>query len=125
SVTGGFDGNENAELAEAVSNTVVDVGRDNALGDGQRSRTAETNVFTNGGNSVLCRFGNGLAANVGVGYGFRRAIGRQGSLGDLADEILESFVASNEIGFGIDFNDNSLVAGSCNAHQTFGSRTAS
>src|SRR5690606_11761490 len=124
-IASGFDCNENAELAEAISNTVVDVGRDNALRDGQRSRTTEADVFTDGGNSVLCRFGNGLPVNLGVGNSFGRTIGRQGSLGDLADQILESIVAGNEVGFGVDFNDNSLVAGSCNADQTFGSRTAS
>src|SRR5690606_35215390 len=115
-IASGFDCNENAELAEAISNTVVNVGRNNALRDGQRSRTAEANVLTNGGNSVLCRFSNGLAVNVGAGHGFRRTIGRQGGLSDLADEILESLVAGNEVGFGIDFYDNSLVAGSCNTN---------
>ena len=88
----------------------MDVGRDNALWDGQRSRTAEANVFTDGSNGVLRRFGNCLTVNVGVGNSFGRTVGRQRSLGDLADQVLESVVASNEIGFGVDFNDNSLVA---------------
>ncbi|MNL33018.1 hypothetical protein D3C87_1549050 [compost metagenome] len=53
------------------------------------------------------------------------AIGIESQLGHGADDVLELFVAGNEIGFGIDFDGGGLGAGSGNANQTFGGNAIS
>lgn len=58
------------------------------------------------------------------GNGFDRTVGRQGNLGDVADDTLEGIVTSNEVGFGVDFDDNGRCAGAGNADEAFGSRAA-
>jgi hypothetical protein len=49
------------------------------------------------------------------------AIGVEGEFGNAADDILELFVAGNEVGFGIDFHGSGLGAGGHQTNQTFGS----
>ena len=112
---------ENAELADAVAGSVVDVGRDRALRHFEQDRTAQRHVLADGGDRVGDAVLDGLARCriVRGGNRFDLAVGVKGNSGDAANEILESFVAGNEVGLGIDFDDDSLVATRCNADQAF------
>ncbi|CUX21746.1 hypothetical protein AGR3A_Cc260096 [Agrobacterium tomkonis CFBP 6623] len=121
-----LQGNENAELADAVAGSVVDVGRDNAVRNFKRCRAAQRHVFADGGNRVLDAVGNVLAGCrvIGGGNSLNGAVGGEGNLGDTADEVLERVVTGNEVGLGVEFDNNSLVTHGGDADQTFGSRTA-
>ena len=74
----------------------------------------------------LMRVGDRLAGSRigGGGNRFDRTVGGQGNRGNAADEVLEGIVAGNEVGLGVDFDDDSLVAGAGNADQAFGSGAA-
>ncbi|CUW96263.1 hypothetical protein AGR1B_Cc80149 [Agrobacterium fabacearum S56] len=121
-----LQGNENAKLADAFAGSIVDVGRDNAVLDFECCRTAQRHVLADGGDRVLDAVGNGLAGcRIGGGAdGFNGAVGGERYLGNAANEILERVVAGNEVGFGVEFDNNSLVTHGGDADQTFGSRTA-
>ncbi|CUX21947.1 hypothetical protein AGR4B_Cc60900 [Agrobacterium tumefaciens str. CFBP 5621] len=121
-----LQGNENAELADAVAGSVVDVGRNNTVRHFECSRAAQRHVFADRRDRVLDAVGNGLAGcRIGrSGNSVNGAVGGEGNLGDTADEVLERIVAGNEVGFGVQLDNNSLVTHGGNADQTFGSRTA-
>src|SRR5690606_22909585 len=89
-VAGRFQGDQNAELAETIGGSVVDVGRDDAVLDRQENRATQAHVFADGGNSVLDRVGNGLAGcRVGRGAdGFDRAISTERYVGNAANDSL-------------------------------------
>ncbi|CUW86579.1 hypothetical protein AGR2A_Cc110116 [Agrobacterium genomosp. 2 str. CFBP 5494] len=118
--------NENAELADAVAGSVVDVGRDNAVRHFQRSGTTQRHVLADRCDRVLDAVRNGLAGCRidGSGNSVNGAIGGESNLGDAADEVLESVVTGNEVGFRVQLDNDSLVTHGGNADQTFGSRAA-
>ncbi len=125
-VAGRLQRDENAELAETVSGSVVDVGRDDAVFDRQGNRAAQVHVFADGGDGVLDRVGNGLAGRRvdGSTYGVNGAVGGECYVGNATNHRLEGVVTGNEVGFRVDFDDDGLGAGAGDADEAFGSRAA-
>ncbi|ENN87013.1 hypothetical protein RHSP_13228 [Rhizobium freirei PRF 81] len=116
-----LQGNQNAELADAVAGSIVDVGRHDAVLDFQLGGTTKRHVFADGCDRVLDGVGDRLAGcRVGRSRnGFDRAVGGQRNFGDAASEVLEGIVTGNEVGFGVELDDNSLVTGAGNGDQAF------
>ena len=89
-------------------------------------RTAQRHVLADRGDRILDAFSNGLAGCrvVRSGNGLDRTVGANGDVGDAANEVLEGIVAGNEVGFGVDFDDDGLGAVARNADQAFSSGAA-
>lgn len=92
----------------------------------ESGRTTQVHVLADRCDRILDRVGNRLAGCrvVRSGNGLDGAVGRDSDLGDAADEFLEGIVTGNEVGFGIDFDDDGLGALARNADEAFGGGAA-
>ena len=105
-----FERHDHAHLAGAFDHGVMHIARHHALADFERSGAAQRHVLADGRNRVRNRGLDRHAAHLGgldllhVGADVER------DLRDHLDQALELFVARNEVGLGIDLDDDALVA---------------
>jgi len=124
--TRALDGGEHPDLAEAGLQRGVDVGGDDALLHGQYLGAADRHVLADGGDEVGELFRDG-AAGAGKRFGIDGVeiiAGGQRDPRHRGDEVLEGFVARDEIGFGVDLDHRRLVGGGGDADQAFGGDAA-
>ena len=121
-VAGRFEGDEHADLAEPLVDSVVHVAGDDALGDFELGDTAQRHVLADGGDELLQAL-----AHRRLGAGEMRcfetpdgAVAHEGDLGGLASEGLEGVVAGHEIGLGVDLDDRSGAARRFDRDEAFG-----
>ncbi len=118
-LAGGFERHQDAHLAGAVDHRVVHIAADRALADRKPGGAAERHVLADLGDGLGDVIGDGFAAGLGrldlldVGTDVERHIG------DHLDEALEQLVAGDEVGLGVDLDDDALGALDRDADQTF------
>ena len=106
------EGDQNADSALIGDCRAVHIARDHAILDAQRGAAPEMNVLTDGRHQLGLAVGHRTAA-AGISHGFQRveiATAVEGQAGHGADEVLETLVAGDEIGFGVDFDQGAGLA---------------
>ena len=120
-VAGRFQRDENADLAQAGLDGVVDIAFDHAVADRDQLGATQIHVLADLGNG-FAQFGGHAIARARIGHLAQLgdvAIGFESQIGNGADNGLELFVASNEVGFRVHFDNGSLGAGAGNTNQAF------
>ena len=123
-LAGGFQRDDHAHLAKAVDHGAMDVASDNAIADRKFGRAAQRHVFADGRNRVRDGAIDVEFADLGsldlldIGAGLER------NLADHLDQALELLVARDEVGLGIDFDENALLAVGDGGDQTFSRNAA-
>ena len=118
-LAGGFQRDDHAHLAETIDHGAMDVAAHNAIADRKFGRAAQRHVLADGGNRVRDGAIDVVLANLGsldlldVGAGLER------NLADHLDQALELLVARNEVGLGIDFDEDTLGAVGHGCDQAF------
>jgi len=99
----------------------VQIGCDAAFGDFHCSRAAQVHVFTDGADGCGDCVGHGFvtAHDGGGGNGFHGAVCCDSGLGNVTHQLLELFVAGNEVGFGVDLDGSGFCTAACDADQPF------
>ena len=121
-VAGRLERHDDADLAHARRDLVVDVGRHDAILDGERGGAAHRHVLADGGHHLGHILGHRVGGTRDV-HGLQLlavAIGLEGELRDLGDHGLELLVAGHEVGLGVHLDDGTRGALHRDGHEAFG-----
>ncbi len=122
-VAGGFEPHDDPNSAEPVGDRPVHVVADRAFGHPEALRATERHILANRGDGVGDRLGHRAAAWVMRAKHLRRVdVGRmvERDREHAAHQRLEIIVASDEVGFGIDLDDDADIVLDGDADKTFG-----
>ena len=117
-----FERDDDRDLAETVGNLRMHIAADDAAFDAKTRRAAQGEVFADIGDRGRHGVGHGAAGGIGL-LAQLLDIGlaaRQGDARDIARQGLEILVAGDEIGLGIDFDDNAGALADQSRDQTLG-----
>ena len=122
----GFERDQHADLAEAVGDLSVDVGRDHTLGHVELGHAAQGHVLADRGDEAGERLldRGRTTGEVSSLEAFERTVGVEGELGGFTGEGLEAVVARNEVGLGIHFDDGGVMARRFDGDEALGGNAA-
>ena len=115
---GGFQCNQNPDLAHTIRQRAVDITNDRTFGYAQGLHPAQCHVFTDFRNQVRQVFRNRLAVQRCRSQRFNRR-NTNGFFGKLRDEALEFRVTGYEVCFAVQFNNGGFRAFNANGNKAF------
>ena len=122
-IAGGLERDDDPNSAKPVGDRPVHVMADRAFGHSEALRATQRHVFTNGGDGVGDRLSHRAAARVMRAEHLRRVdVGRvvERDREHAAHHRLEVIVAGDEVGFGIDLDNDADVVLDGDADKAFG-----
>ena len=118
---GELERHEHCDLAEPVRDEVMDVGPDDAVCHLEPLRPAQGHVLADGRDRMRDGIRDRAAARIGGGLERFDVIALfEGDVGDLAHEVLEALVASDEIGLRIHLDHDAVIAAMGERDEAFG-----